>query len=115
MSITATPPIETGAHEKTIDVHLDRIREYAAQAAALTTASRRAPLDTVYARRLLADINQARAFVAAHTQSTIDRIIATIPDVPDQDTAIAAAILPLRHSSHIAGIATARLHRLLAE
>lgn len=107
---TLTPTLPTfDAHEKTIDLRVERLREAITHATAIYTSA--AP-QLGMATRTITVLVENRVLVNAHAQALIETILNTHP-ADRQDDAIAAQVRPLTLLLESANIATARMRQII--
>lgn len=98
------------AHEKTIDLRIDRLREAIARADRSYRAG-----DTRDAGRTISVLIENRALVAAHTSTVIDHMVRTVPDAAQQDLLIVFRVRKHTLLLEAANIAIARMRTLIGD
>lgn len=98
-------------HEKTIDLRLQRLAELTKLSR--TVAERHMPMDDDYIARALTGLIENKTLVAAHARTLIEQIVASLPDLEQQDDAIQQTVRPLTEAVERANVAIVRLRHML--
>ena len=111
MNSLLAPHPTIDAHEKTIDLRIERLREAISHANAIHTS---AEPQLAHANRTVTVLAENRVFLSAHTQLLIERVISAV-GVADQDQMLAAHVRPLTLLLEEASIAIARMRQIIGE
>lgn len=96
----------TGAHEKTIDLRVERLEKAVALASGIWLGEVASGPDFI--GRVLATLIENRAFVRSHITTTIDHIVRTVA-ADEQDARITAELADVHHLIERADVAIARI------
>lgn len=102
---STTIPRPLDAHEKTIDLRIERLHTAISHADALYADS---IVNIVHTNRAITVLIENRGFVSAHAHALIDQIVAALP-ADEQDEQISAHVRPLTLLVERANVALARM------